>query len=63
MQTEKNNEIKARTANKRFGVSRGVCSRKVLWEFESFVPVRIFAFPRPHAKPPQRWRSAAEVQE
>ena len=38
--------------NKRFGVSRGVCSRKVLREFESFVPVRTFVFPRPHANPP-----------
>ena len=38
--------------NKRFGVSRGVCSQKVLREFESFAPVRAFAFPRPHAKPP-----------
>ena len=27
-------------ANKRFGVSRGVCSRKVLREFESLSPVR-----------------------
>ena len=39
-------------ANKRFGVSRGVCSRKVLREFESLSPVRAFAFPRPNAKPP-----------
>jgi len=31
--TEKWDERKARTANKRFGVMRGVCSRKVLWEF------------------------------
>jgi len=38
--------------NKRFGVMRGVCSQKVLQEFESFVPVRAFAFPRPNAKPP-----------
>ena len=38
--------------NKRFGVMRGVCSQKVLWEFESLSPVRAFAFPRPNAKPP-----------
>ena len=38
--------------NKRFGVMRGVCSQKVLREFESFAPVRAFAFPRPPAKPP-----------
>ena len=38
--------------NKRFGVSRGVCSRKVLREFESLSPVRAFVFPRPNAKPP-----------
>jgi len=38
--------------NKRFGVMRGVCSQKVLREFESFAPVRAFAFPRPNAKPP-----------
>ena len=36
----------------RGGVSRGVCSRKVLREFESFAPVRAFVFPRPNAKPP-----------
>ena len=35
------------------GVMRGVCSRKVLREFESFVPVRAFAFPRPNATIPQ----------
>ena len=39
-------------ANKRFGVMRGVCSRKVLREFASLSPVRTFAFPRPNAKPP-----------
>ena len=50
--------MKARTANKRFGVSRGVFSRKVLREFESLSPVRAFAFPRPNAKPPQRWQQA-----
>ena len=38
--------------NKRFGVMRGVCSRKVLREIESLSPVRAFAFPRPNAKPP-----------
>jgi len=38
--------------NKRFGVSRGVRSQKVLWEFESLSPVRTFVFPRPNAKPP-----------
>jgi len=27
-------------ANKRFGVMWGVCSRKVLWEFESLSPAR-----------------------
>ena len=47
---------KARTANKRFGVMRGVCSRKVLREFESFVPVRTFAFP---ARTPSRQPLAA----
>ena len=31
---------------------RGVCSRKVLREFESLSPVRAFVFPRPNAKPP-----------
>ena len=61
------------------GVMRGVCSQKVLREFESLSPVRsdavserraelvrampsykeetrrvALAFPRPHAKPPQR---------
>ena len=40
--------------NKRFGVSRGVCSWKVLREFESLSPVRTLVFPHPHAKPPQR---------
>ena len=35
--------------NKRFGVMRGICSRKVLREFESLSPVRTFAFPRPNA--------------
>ena len=44
--------MKTPAPNKRFGVSRGVCSRKVLWEFESLSPVRAFAFPRPNAKPP-----------
>ena len=39
-------------ANKRFGVMQGVCSRKVLREFESLSSVRAFAFPRPNAKPP-----------
>ena len=43
---------KMAAANKRFGVIRGVCSRKVLWEFENLSPVRAFAFPRPNAKPP-----------
>jgi len=38
--------------NKRFGVRRGVHSRKVLREFESLSPVRAFVFPRPNAKPP-----------
>ena len=38
--------------NKRFGVRRGVHSRKVLREFESLSPVRALAFPRPNAKPP-----------
>ena len=51
-QTEKRNEIKARTHNKRFGVSRGVCSQKVLREFESLSPVRTLVFPHPNAKPP-----------
>ena len=45
------NGQKRRTPNKRFGVMRGVCSRKVLREFESFSPVRTFAFPRPNANP------------
>ena len=43
---------KKAAANKRFGVMRGVCSRKVLREFESLSPVRALAFPRPNAKPP-----------
>jgi len=47
--------------NKRFGVSRGVCSRKVLWEFESLSPVRAFVFPRPHAKPPTVGRQPRDV--
>jgi len=42
----------ALTANKRFGVRRGICSQKVLREFESLSPVRTFVFPRPNAKPP-----------
>ena len=37
--------------NKRFGVMRGVCSRKVLWEFASLSPVRAFVFP---ARTPSR---------
>ena len=45
-----NNESTA--SNKRFGVSRGVCSQKVLRELESLSPVRALAFPRPNAKPP-----------
>ena len=47
--------------NKRFGVSRGVFSRKVLWEFGSLSPVRTLAFPRPNAKPPTVVGKAAEV--
>jgi hypothetical protein len=31
---------------------RGVCSQKVLREFESLSPVRALAFPRPSTKPP-----------
>ena len=31
---------------------RGVCSRKILREFESLSPARAFAFPRPNAKSP-----------
>ena len=45
--------------NKRFGVMRGVCSRKVLRKFESLSPVRAFAFPRPNAKPPTVGRHVA----
>ena len=52
--------IKMPACNKRFGVSRGVTSRKVLREFESLSPVRAFAFPRPNAKPPQRYVQAGE---
>ena len=37
--------------NKRFGVSRGVTSRKVLWEFESLLPVRALVFSRPNETP------------
>ena len=44
-------------ANKRFGVSRGICSRKVLQEFESLSPVRAFAFPHPNAQQTV-WRHA-----
>ena len=47
--------------NKRFGVSRGVCSRKVLREFESLSPVRTFAFPRPNAKPPTVGGHAGDI--
>jgi len=50
-----------RTPNKRFGVMRGVCSQKVLREFESFAPVRAFAFPRPNAKPPTVGRNVAQL--
>ena len=39
---------------------RGVCSRKVLREFESLSPVRAFAFPRPNAKPPTVGRQRAD---
>ena len=55
------NGQKRRTPNKRFGVSRGVCSRKVLREFESLSPVRALAFPRPNAKPPTVGRQLAKV--
>ena len=48
--------------NKRFGVMRGVCSRKVLREFESLSPVRAFAFPRPNAKPPTVGRKLGDIQ-
>jgi hypothetical protein len=33
--------------NKQFGVRRGVCSPKRLWDFGCSPPVRAFAFPRP----------------
>ena len=51
------------TYNKRFGVMRGVCSRKVLWKFENLSPVRTFVFPRPHAKPPPVGRKRATAQQ
>ena len=51
-QTRITQKYKNTTANKRFGVSRGVCSRRVLREFESLSPVRALASPRPNAKPP-----------
>ena len=44
-------ENKCTAANKRFGVMRGVCSRKFLWEFESFVARPNFCVPPP-AEPP-----------
>ena len=46
--------------NKRFGVSRGVTSRKVLREFESLSPVRTLVFPRPNAKSLGRWLQCGE---
>jgi len=52
---------RSRTHNKRFGVSRGVCSRKVLREFESLSPVRTFVFPRPNAKPPTIGGHAGDI--
>ena len=43
---------------KQFGISRGVCSRIVLQEFESLSPVRTYALPRTNAKPRARWLQA-----
>ena len=58
---------KARTPNKRFGVMRGVCSQKVLREFESLSPVRALVFPHPNAKPPtvgrQRTTSKKDIKQ
>ena len=42
---------------------RGVCSQKVLREFERLSPVRAFAFPRPNAKPPTVRRKLARQKE
>ena len=41
-------------ANKRFGVSRGICSRKVLREFESFVARPSFCVPPPERQAANR---------
>ena len=49
---------KKTAANKRFGVSRGVCSRKVLREFESFVARPSFCVPPPERQAAARWASA-----
>ena len=50
----KNKEHEKAAANEGFGVRRGVVSWDTSQEFESSPPVRAFAPPRPHAKPPKR---------
>jgi len=47
--------------NKRFGVMRGVCSQKVLWEFESFVARPNFCVPPPERQAANRWRSCGDI--
>ena len=51
---------KRRTPNKRFGVMRGVCSRKVLREFESFVARPSFCVPPPERQAANRWGQAGQ---
>ena len=48
---------KKAAANKRFGVMRGVCSQKVLREFESFVAHPSFCVPPPERQAANRWVS------
>jgi hypothetical protein len=42
---------KARTANKRFHASGGVCPQTVLWEFGSAPPAQTFVIPPAFVKP------------
>jgi len=49
---EEKRKRKCTTANERFGVSRGVCSRRVQREFGSSLSVALGVNPRPNAKPP-----------
>jgi len=46
--------------NKRFGVMRGVCSQKVLREFESFVARPSFSVPPPERQAANRWLQAGD---